>query len=341
MIVKGIRRMNSTKNDTESWVKNFFKVANFPSTRDKKINTFNKLFQYKKINLKSPKDSPNITPQNSTINSNHSNLIISSKKKPMFHSQINFILNNFSPIKIEREKTEPIKEEIKFIKKPKTNYKRVNLINIINLSKISMLYKSIDKSNGYKTFYIPNSKTTKNVNKKKAFNNLEDYFRKKYNNIQPIKHEYKPNLQTFLINGNLKQFHKKSEKMMHIKNDINNIYKDSAILNNIIDYVSTKLYKIRKDTNKKANQEIKKTHEEKLYKKLMKLKIERGEISQDKLFYRKNYMTDDYNIKKRLKAKLIYKNGYSSNSFKVMLNKIKNQTQIDLEKNDNNWFKRN
>ena len=111
--------------------------------------------------------------------------------------------------------------------------------------------------------------------------------------------------------------------MLHIKDDINNLYNDSTNLNNIIDYVSAKLFKLRNNRNKIIKQEISKLNEEKHYKKLVKLKIKRGEIIQNKLFLKKSYLTDDYKIKKNLKAKLIYKNGYSSNSFKAMKNYIK------------------
>ena len=125
-------------------------------------------------------------------------------------------------------------------------------------------------------------------------------------NAQRVKHGYQTNLNNFIINEDLKQFHKKSKEMLHIKDDINNLYKDSTNLSNIIDYVSARLLKLRNNRNKIMKKEICKLNEEIKYKKLVKLKIKRGEIIQNKLFHRKNYMNDDYKIKKILKAKLTY-----------------------------------
>ena len=337
MIVNKLRRMNSTSNYSESWIKNHLKIVNLPLTRDQKINTFNRLFQYKKINLNYPKDSVNITPNNTTLTSNNgSYLLIPSKNKPKFQSQVNFFSNNFSPIKKrdEKEDKEPIKKEIQK-SKSKTDYKRGKLINIINLSKISRYYVSFENYNDYKNFLFPKPQTSKNNNRKKI-DYIDDHFKKRCRNTQSIKHGYQTNLNNFIINEDLKQFHKKSKEMLHIKDDINNLYKDSTNLSNIIDYVSARLLKLRNNRNKIMKKEICKLNEEINYRKLVKLKIKRGEIIQNKLFHRKNYMNDDYKIKKILKAKLIYKNGYSSNSFKAMKNYIKSQTQIYINNNYNN-----
>ena len=92
------------------------------------------------------------------------------------------------------------------------------------------------------------------------------------------------------------------------------------------------LYKDSTNRNKIMKKEICKLNEEINYRKLVKLKIKRGEIIQNNLFHRKNYMTDDYKIKKILKAKLIYKNGYSSNSFKTMRERIIQKINIDQDK---------
>ena len=331
MLGNNLRRMNSTNNYSESWIKNHLKIVNLPLTRDQKINTLNRLFEYKKVNLKYPKDAANITPNNTTTNSNNcSNLIISSKNKPKYQSQINFFPNNFSPIKNmnEKEEKEPIKGEIKK-SNSKTDYKRGKLVNIINLSKISMIYRSFRNNDGYKTFLFQKPKTTKNINRKEI-DYLDENFKKRCQNTKRIRHKYQSYLNNFIINDDLKQLHKKSKEMLHIKDDLNNLYKDSTNLNNIIDYVSAKLFKLRNNRNEIIKQEISKLNEEKHYKKLVKLKIKRGEIIQNKLFLKKSYLTDDYKIKKNLKAKLIYKNGYSSNSFKAMKNYIKSQTQIDI-----------
>ena len=354
MFAPSLRRIDSSKNKTESWISNYIKITNFPSTRDKKINTLNKLFQYQKIKIKPPKDGVNITPQNTTLNSNNgSHLIISSKQKPKFNSQVNFFRNNIPPLRKEREnekdkenekeeieenkenkEKEPLKEYIKHKNKSNTIYKRGKIINIINFSKISVMYNSFDNSKGNNTFHFQQPLTNRNNNKKIKFNDLEEYFNRKNKNIQQIRHEYKPDLKNFLINSTLRKYNKKSKEMNPIKNDINNLYKDSSLLNNILDYVGAKLYILRKDRNGKTKQELTKMSEDQIFKKIMKVKLKKGEISQDRLFIKKNYMTDDYKIKNRKKVKLIYKNGYSSNTFKVMLNKIKSQQQMDIEKDN-------
>ena len=79
---------------------------------------------------------------------------------------------------------------------------------------------------------------------------------------------------------------------------------------------------------------INKRNEKRPSKKILRLKIQRGEISQDKLFIKKKYMDNDFDfeIKKKLNLKLIYKNGYFSNSFKKIQNRIKNKISIDVVK---------
>lgn len=340
MLINSLRRTNSLNEKPDSWIQNFLKIHNLPKTRDKKINTNNKFFKYQKIDIKTPKGYENITPQNSTINSNNgNNLKISSIKKINFNSQINFFPKNIFSIKKQKKGKEIIKEPIIIAKKEKnkenTNYKRGKLINIINLSKISTMYNFFENYKGNNTFLIQKPKTEKNISKKTKFNYLEEYFKEKNIINQQIKHEYKPNLNNFLINGTLREFNKKSKEMKNLKSDLNNLYKDSSVLNNIISYIGTKLYRLRKNENEKSKQIIKQMNKEKLYKKIMKLKMRKGEISQDRLFKRKNFMTEDYLIKKRIKQKLIYKNGYLSNSFKAKLNPIKIQQQIDSQNNIN------
>ena len=62
---------------------------------------------------------------------------------------------------------------------------------------------------------------------------------------------------------------------------------------------------------------VNKTSREKFYKKEVKVKEKekRGEINKDKLFFQKHYDIDEEIFNNKLKAKLIYKNGYTSNSF--------------------------
>ena len=329
------QRFKKSKTKIDFWDNNIFKVTNILSARDKKINTFKRFSQYKKINIKSPKDLANITPHNSTLNSNNgsnSSRFIISSKKPMLNSQISFFPKKLYKFKNDNE---AVKETAVLTPKAKTSYKIKKIINIINLSKISRMFNSFDKLKPNRTFNIQKYETleTNQKDKKKMkINILEENFNKKYSITKHIKHEYQPNLQKFYINGALRNYIKKSEKMINSKNDLNDIYKNSSLLNNIIDFISARLYKYRKDINEKTKIEIRKKNSEKLYKRILNFKIKRGEIIQDKIFHKKEYLTYDDKINQKLKAKLIYKNGYSSNSFKVLKNRIFTQQQIDLVK---------
>ena len=62
------QRIKTSKTKTDFWDNNIFKVTNIMSTRDKKINTYKRFNHFKKINLKSPNDLTNITPNNTTLN---------------------------------------------------------------------------------------------------------------------------------------------------------------------------------------------------------------------------------------------------------------------------------
>ena len=329
------QRIKTSKTKTDFWDNNIFKVTNIMSTRDKKINTYKRFNHCKKINLKSPNDLTNITPNNTTLNSNNasngSRFIIPSKK-PMLNSQISFFQKKLSKLKKENE---AVKETDVLTPKAKTRYKIKKIINIINLSKISRIYSPFCNLKQKKTFKIQkyeSIETNEKDKKKTKINILEGNFNKRYSNNKEIKHEYQPNLQKFYINDALRNYIKKSEKMVKSKNDLNDIYKNSSLLNNIIDFINTKLYKYKKDINEKTKKEIRQKNSEKLYKRILNFKIKRGEINKDKIFHKKDYLTYDDKINQKLKAKLIYKNGYSSNSFKVLKNRTFTQQQMDLVK---------
>ena len=95
------------------------------------------------------------------MNSNNgSNLIISSKKKPSFKSQINFFPKNIfqiKKVKEEQKKKENEKEKlknetaVKFRNKANIDYRKGKLINIINFSKLSNMYNSFDNLKDNKT----------------------------------------------------------------------------------------------------------------------------------------------------------------------------------------------
>ena len=341
MLMDSFKRINSSKTKIDFWDNNSLKVTNFQPTRDKKVNTFYKVIQYKKINIKSPKNYSNITPQNSTVNSNSGNngsKFLISSKKPFYNSQINFYPKNINQIKNLKEKEKQNEyqrnKELLPLNKTQVNFKRKKLVNIINLSKLSMIYNSFYNLKENKTFLIQKPKTDKisNSDKNNKINYIEKYFAKKYEANQQIKREYQPDLKKFFINKALQQYNKKSGGMMHIKNDINNLYKNSAILNNIIDCISTQLYIIRKKRNKKIKEELNQKNMERHYKKIIKLKIQRGEIYEKNLYVKNKYTTYDEKINQKLKAKLIYKNGYSSNSFKTMRERIIQKINIDQDK---------
>ena len=322
---------NSMKNMTihkKFSLKNFLVINNLTPIKGKKINLFRTFSQFKKIQIKSQKDTINITPQNTTLSSNNgSNLIIHSTKKPMYSSQKNFFLANLSPIKTIKNTDKEEKIISKFIDSSintNTNYKKENLINVINFSKISTFYNSFEKSKECKTLYIQKKRKNKIVNKKLKFDFFEDYFSKKNGNKEQKKREYEPNLKNFFINGTLEQYNKKSDKIRHCKNDITNLYKDSSNLYNIIVNVGKKLDSIRIAQNKKLKQIINKNKEKRPSKRIFQLKIKRGEINPDKLFTKKKYINDDYEIKAK-NLKLIYKNGYASNYFKELKNRIRNK----------------
>ena len=330
MILNNLKPKKYSRTKEDFWSNNCIKIINNQTPRDKKINTMYRWNRYKKINIKYNRAYSSITSQNSSFANTYSNIAKLPIDSKMFKikSQTNFYKKKkISPIPKKHESANNI---IKPKLNIKPNYKRENKINIINLFKLSMMYKNVnsDKHNIIE-LKKPRIKINRsNSSKESKFSFLGENSSNKNNNAQKIKIKCSLDFNQFLNNESLGKYMKKSENMPHIKNDITSIYKTSNFLNNIIDYLGGKLYKLRR---KNKGIEIKKlnrrTNREKLYEKILKVKEKRGEIVQDKIFFKKNYDNDEeiINNKLKLKKKLIYKNGYASNSFKIMKNRTMNK----------------
>lgn len=340
MIKNPFRKIKSSykKRNDNLYNNNNLKITNNLITKDKKINTIEKI-NFKKINIIYKKlNSFNASLQNTTINSNNGDKFIISPKSSKVKSQIDFNSKNFENLK-ENFKTDKSDKSLKSKKK----------VNIINLSNLSLLYNSFDMSKSYKTFLIHkpltyrtnscnnenfsyNNIITNNNNETNCSDNnfkfLEKYFNSKRKISSKIR-EYKPNLNSFFINGTLKKLNKKSDEMMHIKDDLNEIYRNSGLLNNIMDYLGKKLYKIKGIKKLQIKNKLYKINDEGNYKKIIKLKLRRGEINKEKIYNKKDYEIDYLDINPKLKKKLIYKTGYFSNTIKSSVNKIKYRDQIE------------
>ena len=113
--------------------------------------------------------------------------------------------------------------------------------------------------------------------------------------------------------------------MIRAKDDINRLYRDSCMLNNIYDYVSNALFKmkIKKRTDIKNNKkELNQKRNENLHKKKMDLKLKNEEIPDEKIFRNKIFTTiDNFEIYPKLKAQIIYKSCYPYNSIRTLFDK--------------------
>ena len=303
MISKNPKQIKFSRTKEDFWRNNCIKITNFQTNRDHKINTVYRWNRFKKITIKFNKAYSNIATQNTSLSNTYSNngkLPIDSKKFNL-KSQTNFHRKKISPIP---KRTESAKNIVEPILKLKPNYKRDNKINVINLFKLSMMFNNIH--------------TDKNF--------LDENHSGKNKNAQKIRFRCKLDFNQFLNNDSLRQYKEKSENMPHIKNDITSIYKTSKFLSNVIDYLGGKLYKLRTKNNGKEIIRLKsETNRKKLYEKILKVKEKRGEVGQDKIFFKKQYDTDEEEIinnKLKLRSKIIYRNGFSSNSFNSMKYKI-------------------
>ena len=327
MISKNLQKIKISRTKEDFWSNNCIKITNFQTTRDQKINTVYRWNRFKKINIKFNKAYSNIVTQNTSYSNTYSNsgkLPIDSKKFSM-KSQANFHRKKISPIPKKNESSKNIVEPIL---KLKPNYNRDNKINVINLFKLSMMFNNIntDKNNNIEVKKPRIYSNRSSSFKRNKFSFLEENHSSKNKNAQKIKFKCTHDFNLFLNNDSLRQYKKKSENMPHIKNDITSIYKTSKFLNNVIDYLGGKLYKLRTQNNEKQFIKLKnESNREKLNEKILKIKEKRGEIGQDKIFFKKQYDTDEEEIinnKLKLRAKLNYRNGFSSNSFNSMKYKI-------------------
>ena len=198
-------------------------------------------------------------------------------------------------------------------------------INIINFSKITSIYDSkLSSARNNNLAKPPFRIKPKKLNE---FNSLEKYISKAHNQINEIKHEYKPNLGEFYINKQLKNYIKKSKNMIHAKDDLNILYKDSHILNSICDYVSNSMFKLRikkRNNIKKMNKEINNLKIEKLKQSIMKMKARNKEVPEENLYIYNNFYStyNNFEFNPKLKAKLIYQSCYHSNSIKTVFDRI-------------------
>ena len=328
MISKNPKQIKFSRTKEDFWRNNCIKITNFQTNRAHKINTVYRWNRFKKITIKFNKAYSNIATQNTSLSNTYSNngkLPIDSKKFNL-KSQTNFHRKKISPIP---KRTESAKNIVEPILKLKPNYKRDNKINVINLFKLSMMFNNIhtDKNNNI----IEIKKPRIYSNRSSSFNRNRFYFLDenhsgKNKNAQKIRFRCKLDFNQFLNNDSLRQYKEKSENMPHIKNDITSIYKTSKFLSNVIDYLGGKLYKLRTKNNGKEIIRLKsETNRKKLYEKILKVKEKRGEVGQDKIFFKKQYDTDEEEIinnKLKLRSKIIYRNGFSSNSFNSMKYKI-------------------
>ena len=171
-------------------------------------------------------------------------------------------------------------------------------------------------------------------NKLNEFNSLEKYILKAERNIKEVKYEYKPNLKEFYMNEELKSYINKSRTMIHAKNDLNSLYRDSHMLNSVCDYVSNALFILKtkkRNIIRKINKDLFKIRVENLHKKLLESKMKKDEIPKEKLFKNKILDTrDKIEINPRLKAQMIYKSCYPYNSIRTAFNRINNKNNLNL-----------
>ena len=210
-----------------------------------------------------------------------------------------------------------------------------NLINIINYSKLSSFFNDhINKNNNLRNYTGKPETKIKLSRKLNEFNSLEKYIYKAEKNIKEVKYEYKPNLNQFYMNEQLKSYINKSKTMIHAKNDLNSLYRDSHMLNSICDYVSNALFILKtKKRNyiRKANKELFQIRIDNLYQKMIALKTKKDQIPREKLFKNKTINNkDNIEINPRFKAQMIYKSSYPYNSIRTAFDRINNKNNLKL-----------
>ena len=122
--------------------------------------------------------------------------------------------------------------------------------------------------------------------------------------------------------------------MIHAKNDLNSLYRDSHMLNSICDYVSNALFILKtKKRNyiRKANKELFQIRIDNLYQKMIALKTKKDQIPREKLFKNKTINNkDNIEINPRFKAQMIYKSSYPYNSIRTAFDRINNKNNLKL-----------
>ena len=324
MLIKHLGNLDKKLNKTTSLFSDYRNTSNsYRKAVDENVS-INKIKKSKSKNLTMPKNQLINEKCNtiysirtsSTLNSmNYQDFIIAKNKQSKTCS--NFYPKLNTKLRLRNFKTNEINN--------KNNNDNDKMINIINLSKITSIYDSkLSSARNNNVTKPPFRIKPKKINE---FNSLEKYILKAHNQINEIKHEYKPNLGEFYINKQLKNYIKKSKNMIHAKDDLNILYKDSHILNSICDYVSNSMFKLRikkRNNIKKMNREINNLKIEKLRQSIMKMKARNQQVPEENLYiYNNLYSTyNNFEFNPRLKAKLIYKSCYHSNSIKTLFDRI-------------------
>lgn len=328
--IPNINNLNK-KSNISSYYKNvnMFRFKHLKTSINKPHKSFT-LISLKNNNIKiNPNNKTNYSTNSSFNFKKDFDIILKKQQKTQsyFYSQQN------RKMKIKLEDNTNTKNNI--IKKNKDNS---NIINIINFSKISSFYKTDNHLNN-NSFSVSKPETKKKLKRNKEFNSIEKNILKIERNMKDIKREYKPNLREFYINNQLKNYIKKSSTMLHVKNDLNSLYRNSYMLNNICDIVGNALFVLRikkRNIMKKINNELNQKKDVNKHKNLLNLKIKNKEIPDEKIFIKQKYATtENLEFYPRLKAKLIYQNCYPSNSIKYSFDRYTHKKQLNLLINNN------
>ena len=328
-MIKNIQENELKQNDYKISLFSEYK-SNFKSKQNiiklnktKKSKTTFFTDKYKKnLNFKNNYITPlNNKYKNKTINSiNNNEFTISSTKNNMPKTCLNFFNKKNPNLTIKTDG---------FINN------KDSLINIINYSKISSFFNDhLKTKNDLRNYTAKTEMKVKFSNKLNEFNSLEKYILKAERNIKEVKYEYKPNLKEFYMNEELKSYINKSRTMIHAKNDLNSLYRDSHMLNSVCDYVSNALFILKtkkRNIIRKINKDLFKKRVENLHKKILESKMKKDEIPKEKLFKNKILDTrDKIEINPRLKAQMIYKSCYPYNSIRTAFNRINNKNNLKL-----------
>ena len=328
-MIKNIQENELKQNDYKislfSEYKSNFKIKQniIKLNKTKKSKTTFFTDKYKKnLNFKNNYITPlNNKYKNKTINSiNNNEFTITSTKNNMPKTCLNFFHKKNPNLTIKTDG---------FINN------KDSLINIINYSKISSFFNDhLKTKNDLRNYTAKPEMKAKFSNKLNEFNSLEKYILKAERNIKEVKYEYKPNLKEFYMNEELKSYINKSRTMIHAKNDLNSLYRDSHMLNSVCDYVSNALFILKtkkRNIIRKINKDLFKKRVENLQKKILESKMKKDEIPKEKLFKNKILDTrDKIEINPRLKAQMIYKSCYPYNSIRTAFNRINNKNNLKL-----------